>query len=102
VQTTNEFGLGLGIATLGTAVYRSHVQGALATMPSDIADAARESIDRAVAVAGQLPAELGGPPLDTARDAFTSGLHVVAVVSAVLYAGLTVVTVRAFKHATTN
>jgi DHA2 family multidrug resistance protein-like MFS transporter len=102
VQTTNEFGLGLGIATLatlGTAVYRSNVQGALADLPSDVADAARESVDRAVAAAGELPAELGGELLAAARDAFTSGLHVVTIVSAVLYAGLAVVAVRAFAHA---
>jgi DHA2 family multidrug resistance protein-like MFS transporter len=101
VQTTNEFGLGLGIATLatlGTAVYRSNVQGALADLPSDVADAARESVDRAVAAAGRLPAEPGGDLLAAARDAFTSGLHVVTIVSAVLYAALAVVAVRAFAH----
>jgi DHA2 family multidrug resistance protein-like MFS transporter len=101
VQTTTELGLGLGIATLatlGTAVYRSKLEGALGTVPPDAADAARESVDRAVAGAGQLPAEQSGDLLAAARDAFTSGVHVVGIVSAIFYAGLAVLAIRAFKH----
>jgi MFS transporter, DHA2 family, multidrug resistance protein len=101
VQTTNEFGLGLGIATLatlGTAVYRSNVEGALGNVPPDVADAARESIDRAVAAAGRLPADQSGDLLAAARDAFTSGVHVVGIVSAIFYAGLAVLALRAFTH----
>jgi MFS transporter, DHA2 family, multidrug resistance protein len=93
-QTAVEFGLGFGIATLatlGTAVYRSNVEGALGVVPPDAADAARESVDRAVAAAGRLPAAQGGDLLAAARDAFTTGLHVVGVVTAVLYAVLAVV-----------
>lgn len=100
-QTAVELGLGLGIATiatLGTAVYRGNVEGALGTVPPDAADAARESVDRAVAAAGQLPAEQGGDLLAAARDAFTSGVHVVGIVSAVFYAGLAVLALWAFKH----
>ncbi|WP_240776947.1 MFS transporter [Nonomuraea basaltis] len=101
VQTAAEFGIGFGIATLatlGTAVYRRNVEGGLGTARPDAADAARESIDRAVAAAGQLPAEQGGDLLATARDAFTSGVHVVGIVSAVIYVGLAVLAVQAFKH----
>jgi DHA2 family multidrug resistance protein-like MFS transporter len=101
VQTTNEFGLGLGIATLatlGTAVYRSDVEGALGAVPPDVAEAARESIDRAVAAAGQLPVEQSGDLLAAARDAFASGVHVVGIVSAIFYAGLAVLALRAFRH----
>jgi MFS transporter, DHA2 family, multidrug resistance protein len=101
VQTTNEFGLGLGIAilgTLGTLVYRNNVEGAVDTIPADTADAARESVDRAVAAAGQLPPEQGNDLLAAARDAFTSGVHVVGVISAVFYVGLAVLAIRAFRH----
>ncbi|MGV9386724.1 MFS transporter [Nonomuraea sp. NPDC003707] len=101
VQTTNEFGLGLGIATLatlGTAVYRSNVEDALGALPPDVADAARESIDRALAVAAHLPAAQSGDLLAAARDAFTSGVHVVGIVSAIFYAGLAVLALRAFRH----
>ncbi|MGB3442475.1 MAG: MFS transporter [Actinophytocola sp.] len=102
VQTATEFAIGLGIATLatlGTAVYRTNVEGALGAVPPDAADAARESVDRAVDVAGRLPAEQGGDLLASARDAFTSGLHVVGVISAIFYAGLCVLALRAFKGA---
>jgi MFS transporter, DHA2 family, multidrug resistance protein len=105
VQTTNEFGLGLGIATLatlGTAVYRSTVEGALGAVPPDVADAARESVDHAVAAAGRLPADQGGDLVAAARDAFTSGVHVVGIVSAVFYAGLAVLAIVAFKTARTS
>ncbi|GAA2429281.1 MFS transporter [Actinomadura vinacea] len=101
VQTTAEFGLGLGIATLatlGTAVYRSNVEGALGPVPPDVADAARESIDRAVGAAGQLPAEQSSDLLAAARDAFTSGVQVVGIVSAIFYVGLAVLALRAFRH----
>jgi DHA2 family multidrug resistance protein-like MFS transporter len=101
VQTTNEFGLGLGIATLGTlgtAVYRSDVEGAIGNIPPAIADAAREGIDRAVVAVGQLSAEQGGDLLAAARDAFTSGVHVVGIVSAILYAGLAVLALWTLKH----
>jgi DHA2 family multidrug resistance protein-like MFS transporter len=101
VQTTVEFGLGLGIATLamlGTAVYRTNVEGALGTVPAEVAAAARESIDRAVAAVAQLPAEQAEALLAVARDAFSSGLHVVGIVCAISYAGLAVLTIWAFKH----
>ncbi|MBB5781574.1 hypothetical protein [Nonomuraea jabiensis] len=74
------------------------MRGALGSLPSGVADAARESIDRAVAVVGRLPAEQGGDLLDAARDAFTSGVHVVGFVSAAFYAGLAVLALRAFRH----
>ena len=102
VQTTNELGLGLGVAVLGTlatAVYRRDVEGAVAAVPPDAADATRESIDRAVAAAGHLPAAQGGDLLAAARDAFTSGVHAVAIVSAVLYVGLAALVAVALGHA---
>ncbi len=98
-QTTVELGLGFGIATLatlGTAVYRSKVDGALASVPEGAADAARESVDRAVAAAGQLPADQGDELLAAAREAFTSGVHVVGIVSAVFYTALAVLSLWAF------
>jgi DHA2 family multidrug resistance protein-like MFS transporter len=101
VQTSAEFGIGLGIATLatlGTAVYRSNVESALGGLPADVAAAARESIDRAIAATGRLPAGPAADLLAAARDAFASGLHVVGIVSAIIYAGLAVLTIRAFRH----
>lgn len=100
-QTAVELGLGFGIATLatlGTAVYRSNVEGALGKLPPDAASAARENLDRAVSTAGHLPAGQRADLLDAARDAFTSGLHVVGVVSAIFYACMAVIALAAFQH----
>jgi DHA2 family multidrug resistance protein-like MFS transporter len=101
VQTTAEFGLGIGVAllgTLGTAVYRNDVESALGPLPPDAAAAARESIDRAITAAGHLPAGQAEDLVTAARGAFTSGVHTVGVVSAVFYAGLALLALRAFRH----
>ncbi|HEX6358874.1 MFS transporter [Actinophytocola sp.] len=102
MQTGNELGLGLGVAvfgTLATAVYRGNVESALGSLPPDVAEAARESIDGAVAAAERLPADAGAELLATARDAFTSGVHAVGAVSAVAFTGLAVLAAVALKHA---
>lgn len=88
--TANDLGISLGIAlvgSIGVASYRSEVDGTLPSgLPAEVAAAARDSIDGAVAAAGQLPAELGAAVLEPARAAFTSGLNVGAVVAAVVAA----------------
>ncbi|MGH3756323.1 MFS transporter [Actinophytocola sp.] len=102
MQTGTELGLGLGVAvfgTLATAVYRGDVEGALGSVPPDLADATRESIDRAATASAQLPAGQGGELLAAARDAFTSGVHAVGIVSAVTFAGLAVLAAVALRHA---
>ncbi|WP_246575813.1 MFS transporter [Actinospica durhamensis] len=88
--TGSELGAALGIAALGSVgsfVYRSdfHVP---AGVPSAAADAAKESMAGAAAVAPNLPPQVAANLLDSARDSFNSGLHVVAVVAAVLFVGL--------------
>lgn len=77
--------------------YRSNVEGALGTVPPEVADA-RENIDRAVDAAGHLPAGQGAYLPGSACDAFTTGIHVVDVVSAMFYACLAVLAVWAFRH----
>jgi MFS transporter, DHA2 family, multidrug resistance protein len=70
-ETCGEFGIAMGIAlfgSLGTAVYR-------AEMPAQAPAEARESLAGAVRVGDDAL-------LDTARDAFTSGLHTVAAIAA--------------------
>ena len=90
-ETSGEFGIALGIATLGTlgtVVYRSELHDSIpAGVPAQAAHAARESIASAVATAGHLPALL-----DAARAAFTSGLNAVAGVGAAVFAVLAVLT----------
>ncbi|MEU8225657.1 MFS transporter [Kribbella sp. NPDC048915] len=75
-QTGNEFGYALGIAVLGsvvTAVYRSRTDGRLGN-----------SLGEAVGSGA------GGDVLDEARDAFTSGLHAAAGLTAVALTGVAI------------
>lgn len=86
-QTGNEFGYALGIAILGsigTAAYRGQIT-------DDKPIAARESITAAEEAAQKLPGHAGMELLQQAHWAFTSALHVVALVSAALLATLAVV-----------
>jgi DHA2 family multidrug resistance protein-like MFS transporter len=84
----------LGIATLGsigTAVYRGQItDGAPATV--------RESIAAAVATAQRLPGPAGTEPLAQAQRAFTSALHVVVLVSAVLLTARAIVILTWLRH----
>jgi DHA2 family multidrug resistance protein-like MFS transporter len=85
-ETSGEFGFALGIAalgSLGTAVYRGRIT-VPAGVPADAARAARDTLAGATAAAGRLPARTGAPLLDSAREAFMTGMHMAAAVSAVL------------------
>jgi MFS transporter, DHA2 family, multidrug resistance protein len=87
-ETSSELGGALGIAILGSlggAVYRAQVADAVPTgIPAQAAQAARDTLGGALAVAGQLPDQLGAPLLEAARQAFTDGLQVVFAVSAAI------------------
>jgi DHA2 family multidrug resistance protein-like MFS transporter len=79
-ETGAELGGALGIAVLGsigTAVYRSQVPGALPK-------AGRDTLGGAAQAANQMPERVGAPLLDAARTAFTHGLHVTAGVCVVV------------------
>ncbi|WP_248965397.1 MFS transporter [Sphaerisporangium perillae] len=93
-QIANELGYALGIATvgtIGTLVYRAQVADAVpAGVPAAAADAARESVAGAAAAAGGLPEQIAGALLAPARQAFTSGLHVVAAISALTVLGVAI------------
>ena len=89
-ETGAELGGALSIAilgTIGTAVYRTQVQdGIPAAVPADEAETARDTLGGAVAVSAELPAALADQVLEAARLAFTQGLQVVALVSAIIAA----------------
>jgi DHA2 family multidrug resistance protein-like MFS transporter len=93
-ETSSELGGALGIAILGsigTAVYRSAVAGAVpAGVPPHAAEAARDSLGGAVAAGGRLPDPFAAELLRAAREAFTQGLQLTATISAavVIAAGL--------------
>ncbi|GAA3926814.1 MFS transporter [Actinomadura viridis] len=95
-ETSGEFGYALGIAVLGsigTALYRAEVE-----VPAGVPDAARESLTGAAAVADDLPGPVREALLDSARAAFTTGLHTVALLSAVALAGMAVLIAVMLRH----
>jgi MFS transporter, DHA2 family, multidrug resistance protein len=93
-ETSSELGGALGIAILGSigsAVYRGQVADAVPTgVPPQAAEAARDTLGGALAVAGQLSDRLGTPLLEAASEAFTNGLQLVFAVSAAIAVGIAV------------
>jgi MFS transporter, DHA2 family, multidrug resistance protein len=99
-ETSGQFGYAFGIAALGSigaAVYTSQ-----ANFPADLSTTdtatATASLADAATVATQLPGDLGATVLSTAREAFTSGLHLVAAISAGLLAVVAVLTTTLLRH----
>ncbi|MDM4719658.1 MFS transporter [Micromonospora sp. WMMA1363] len=88
VQTSNEAGAALGVAVLGSVgavIYRQELTGEIpAEVPATVARAAEENAATAVAVAADLPAEVGSALVAAARQAFSDGLNVFSGVSAVV------------------
>ncbi|WP_308198742.1 MFS transporter [Actinomadura litoris] len=87
-STSGELGAALGVAVfgvVGTSVYRHELDVPSGT-PGPVADAANSSIAGAVYGAPGTPT--GPALLDSAEKAFTSGLHVVALSTIVLYIAL--------------
>jgi DHA2 family multidrug resistance protein-like MFS transporter len=96
-ETSSELGGALGIAllgSLGTALYRGAMnRSALAGLAGDALAAARDTLGGASAAAARLPAAEGARLLVAARGAFTGALEVVAVVCALVAAGVAVTAV---------
>jgi len=93
-ETGSEFGGALGIAILGSigiAVYRSEMTDAIpAGLPPEAVEAARDTLGGALAVAGQLPDQLGAGLLEAAREAFTHSLQLTAATSAAVAVGIAI------------
>jgi DHA2 family multidrug resistance protein-like MFS transporter len=87
-ETGAELGGALGLSLLGSigvAVYRSALAADLpATIPPEAAAAARDTLGAAVAVAAELPGDLGTVVVDAARDAFVQGMRLTAAIAAVI------------------
>ena len=86
-ETSGELGGALGIAILGsigTAIYRGEVADSLpaGTSPA-VADAARDTLGGALAIAHTLPGEVGARVVAAAQLAFVDSLHFVAVVAGI-------------------
>jgi DHA2 family multidrug resistance protein-like MFS transporter len=86
-ETSSELGGALGIAILGSigaALYRRAMADAVPPgVPPEAAEAARGTLGGALAASARLPEQLGAALLGTAREAFTQGLQLTALVSAV-------------------
>ncbi len=86
-ETGGELGGALGIAILGsigTAVYRTEVADLVpAGIPAGAADAARDTLGGAIAIAQTLPGELATALVAAAQTAFVDALHFVAAVAVV-------------------
>ncbi|HYV67447.1 MAG TPA: MFS transporter [Myxococcales bacterium] len=93
-ETCSELGGALGIAILGsigTALYRGAMADALPRgIPTEAAEAARSTLGGALAVAAQLPDQVGAALRAAAREAFTQGMELTAIVSAVVVAATAV------------
>ena len=82
------------------AIYHSQIGSAIpVSIPADAAAAARNTLADAVQAAGRLPDLLGSPLLATAREAFNSGLHAVAAISAVVLLGVAVLAAVTLRKA---
>ena len=100
-ETSGELGGAVGIAilgSLGTAVYRSRVAESLPeAIPTDVADAVRDTLGGALAIAQTLPAAVRDAVVAIAETAFVDALHLVAGVSAVLAVGTAIVSAVALR-----
>ena len=105
-ETCSELGGALGIATLGsigTAIYRRTMTNALPDgIPSSAAEAARDTLAGALAAAGQMSEPLGVALIATARDAFTHGLRITAMTSALVVVGIAVLVTVLLRDARTG
>ena len=93
-ETGAELGGALAIAllaTLGTAIYRNRLDDEIpARVPDGAAEVATSTLGGAVAVSEELPRAVGDELLEAAQSAFTAGLQVSALVSAIIAAGTAV------------
>jgi MFS transporter, DHA2 family, multidrug resistance protein len=85
-ETGAELGGALGIAVLGSigvAVYRTQIADAVPDgVPPDASGTAKDTLGGATQAVEGLPGELGQSLLDVAREAFTQGFQVAALVGA--------------------
>ena len=89
--------------SIGTVVYHSQVASALpAGVPPESVEAARDTLGGAIGAANKLPDQLGAELLDAAREAFTQGLQLAAVISAAILLGMAIFAVVLLRHARTG
>ena len=101
-ETAAELGGALGIAILGSvgvAIYRSQLAADLpAGLPTEAADAAKDTLGGAVVVSATLPPAEGASVFDAAANAFVTGLQVVSAVATVIAVVIAVVSWFALRQ----
>ena len=100
-ETGAELGGALGIAILGSigvAIYRGEIADRLpASVPAEAQSVVSDTLGSAVAISGQLPAQLGAAVLDTAREAFVHGMQLTSGIAAVMAVGLALLAVAMLR-----
>lgn len=101
-QVSNEMGTSLGIATvgtLGTFVYSTQmVDGMPDKVEAGMASAATDNVAGAIAVSEDLGGSTGSRLEVVAQEAFTSGLHLVALISALILVVTAVLVFVMLRH----
>jgi DHA2 family multidrug resistance protein-like MFS transporter len=101
-ETGAELGGALGIAILGSvgvAIYRGEIADRLpATVPAEAEAVASDTLGSAVAVAGQLPSQVGAVVVETAREAFVHGMQLTSGIATIVAIGLAVLAVLMLRH----
>jgi DHA2 family multidrug resistance protein-like MFS transporter len=101
-ETCAEFGGALGIAvfgSIGVIIYRGFLADALpAGLPPDVLREATATLGGAVAVAAQLPPDVGDAVVDVARTAFLRGLRICMIISGVGSVALAILAAMTFRH----
>jgi EmrB/QacA subfamily drug resistance transporter len=88
-DVTRELGGALGVAVLGSLVasrYDSLISGVISSLPGAAHDAADASLAGAIEVGGRLGGPDGQRIVDTAKDAYTSGMNTATLVGAIVAA----------------
>jgi DHA2 family multidrug resistance protein-like MFS transporter len=102
-ETGAELGGALGIAimgSIGVAIYRADLADRLpADVPAGAAAIARDTLGSAVAVAAELPGQLGAAVLEGAREAFVQGMQLSSAIAAVVSVGLAILALRILRDA---
>jgi DHA2 family multidrug resistance protein-like MFS transporter len=101
-ETFFELGGALGISifgSVGVAIYRNGIADRLPdAVPAAAADAARDTLGAAVAVAAELPAQVGDALLAVARESFVDGIQVVAAIGVVVAIAVAAFTFMTLRH----
>jgi EmrB/QacA subfamily drug resistance transporter len=88
-DVTRELGGALGVAVLGSLVasrYDSLISGVISSLPGSAHAAADASLSGALEVGGRIGGPDGQRIIDTARDAYTSGMNTATLVGAIVAA----------------